>query len=74
MVKSDGLSQARLGRIAPALRRPIDNGELAGLVALIARGEAVYVEVLGMQDLESRTPMRRDERHPDAAAADDRPG
>jgi len=39
--KSGGLSQARLGRIAPALRRSIENGELAGLVALVARGDAI---------------------------------
>jgi CubicO group peptidase (beta-lactamase class C family) len=58
--KSGGLSQARLGRIAPALRRSIQNGELAGLVALAARGDAIHVETLGVQDVEARTPMRRD--------------
>jgi CubicO group peptidase (beta-lactamase class C family) len=55
-----GLSQARLGRIVAALRRPIDNNELAGLVALVARGDAIHIETLGVLDLAPRTPMRRD--------------
>jgi CubicO group peptidase (beta-lactamase class C family) len=54
------LSQARLKRIGVALRQPIERGELAGLVALAARGDAIHVETLGVQDVEARSPMRRD--------------
>jgi CubicO group peptidase (beta-lactamase class C family) len=55
-----GLSQARPKRIGVALRQPIERGEFAGLVALAARGDAIHVETLGVQDVEARTPMRRD--------------
>jgi hypothetical protein len=40
---SGGLSQARLARVGAALRRPLERGELAGLVALVARGNAVIL-------------------------------
>jgi hypothetical protein len=51
-----GLSDARLKRIGAALRRLADR-QLAGLVALVARGDAVYVETPGVQELESRTTL-----------------
>ncbi|HEY4250658.1 MAG TPA: serine hydrolase domain-containing protein [Roseomonas sp.] len=53
-------SEARLARIAPALRAHVDRGAVAGLVALIARRDAVHVEAIGLRDIATAAPMRRD--------------
>lgn len=45
--------------LAAALRPHVDSGEIPGLVALVARGEDVGVEVLGVQGT-SGAPMQRD--------------
>lgn len=42
------------------LRERVDRGEVAGLVALVARHDAVHVEVIGVRDLGSGSPMTRD--------------
>lgn len=55
-----GLSRPRLDRMGAALRIPVDRAEVAGLVALVARHDAVHVEAIGARDLASRAPMRRD--------------
>lgn len=53
-----GFSPDRLKRLNPALQRYVDEGKLAGLVALVARkGTPVYLEKFGYQDLESKKPM-----------------
>src|SRR5580698_7806524 len=46
--------------IGPAMRAPIERGEVAGIVALAARGNEVHAEVRGLRDLKSGAPMRRD--------------
>jgi CubicO group peptidase (beta-lactamase class C family) len=55
-----GFSAARLRRLTDAMRAYVDRGEVAGLVALIARGDSVHVEMPGVQDLTSGAPMARD--------------
>jgi CubicO group peptidase (beta-lactamase class C family) len=55
-----GLSTARLGRMAEVLRGSVERGEVAGIVALVSRRDALHVETIGVQDLESPAPMRRD--------------
>jgi CubicO group peptidase (beta-lactamase class C family) len=55
-----GFSAPRLERIADTMRAYVDRGEVPGLTALIARGDAVHVVAAGMQDLKTATPMARD--------------
>jgi CubicO group peptidase (beta-lactamase class C family) len=42
------------------LRGSVEKGDPPGLVALVARGEDVQIEVAGVRDLASRAPMERD--------------
>lgn len=56
-----GLSAERLERIASAIQRSIDDGRIAGGVALVARhGKIVYLGAAGMADREAKKPMRTD--------------
>jgi CubicO group peptidase (beta-lactamase class C family) len=56
-----GMSSERLPRIAAALQRHIDAGQLAGAITLVARkGKVVHFETHGWADLESKRPMKRD--------------
>lgn len=50
----------KLGHQATLMKGYIDRGEVAGLVAAVCRGGEEHVEAVGVQDLESKTPMRRD--------------
>jgi CubicO group peptidase (beta-lactamase class C family) len=60
MARSAGFSASRLARLSAVLQEAVDQGAMAGLVALLARGDEVHVEALGVQDLAAATPMRRD--------------
>jgi CubicO group peptidase (beta-lactamase class C family) len=56
-----GLSSERLGRIGSAIEQSINEGRIAGAVALVARhGQIVYFKAFGMADREARKPMRTD--------------
>ena len=56
-----GLSAERLERLDAGLQAMVDDGELAGVVALLARhGKIAFVDVAGVQDIESGRPMARD--------------
>ena len=55
-----GFSAPRLGRIADTMQAYVDRGEVPGLTALIARGDAVLVVAVGVQDLKTAKPMARD--------------
>lgn len=56
-----GMSPARLERLTGALQRYVDDGELAGAVALVARhGHIAYFESVGLADVERKAAMRRD--------------
>jgi CubicO group peptidase (beta-lactamase class C family) len=56
-----GMSTARLERLTGALQRYVDDGELAGAVALVARhGHIAYFESVGLADVERKATMRRD--------------
>ncbi len=59
MAQSSGFSETQLARIGEAMRAHVERGEVAGIVALAARREAVHVEAVGVQDIAARTPMRR---------------
>jgi CubicO group peptidase (beta-lactamase class C family) len=56
-----GLSSERLERIANAIQRSIDDGRIAGGVALVARhGKIAYLKAVGMADRDAKKPMRTD--------------
>ena len=59
--ESVGMSAERLARIDDLTRRYVDDGQLAGVVTLVARhGKVVYFDAVGKADLEKRTPMAHD--------------
>jgi CubicO group peptidase (beta-lactamase class C family) len=59
-MSNGGFSTARLGRLGDMLRGTVARGEIAGVVALTARRDAVHVEAIGSQDLAAGIAMRRD--------------
>jgi len=57
-----GMSAERLGRLSEVLQGYVDEGRLAGSVALVARrGKVAYLEAFGDRDRESEAPMRVDD-------------
>ena len=58
---SVGFSDSGLELATAALQQHIDNGDIAGVVAAVARdGKLIYFEALGQIDLEQGKPMRDD--------------
>lgn len=56
-----GLSPERLARLSAELDEYVDDGRLAGAVALVARrGRIAYCEAFGDRDREAGSPMRTD--------------
>jgi CubicO group peptidase (beta-lactamase class C family) len=56
-----GLSEERLDRIRSVLHDHVEEGRIAGAVALIARhGKVAFLESFGQRDRESDTPMTED--------------
>jgi len=56
--ESVGLAPARLQEATDMLTRFVAEGKIAGAVAAVARkGKLAYLEAVGLQDLETRTPM-----------------
>jgi CubicO group peptidase (beta-lactamase class C family) len=55
-----GFSKLRLRRLSDGMRAYVERAEVAGIVALLARGDDIHVETIGVQDLETGAPMRRD--------------
>ena len=56
-----GFVPGRLDRVDQVVMEAIDDGEIAGAVALIARnGQIVYHKSFGYADIDSETPMRND--------------
>ncbi|HXA23966.1 MAG TPA: serine hydrolase domain-containing protein [Acetobacteraceae bacterium] len=60
MAQSGGFSRTRLAHLSDTMRGHVERGELAGLVALLARHDEVHAMAFGVQDLDTGTPMRRD--------------
>ena len=55
------VSSERLERLTATLQRYVDDGQLAGAVALVARhGRVLYHEAFGMRDMESSAAMQKD--------------
>ncbi|MBT3530331.1 MAG: beta-lactamase family protein [Gammaproteobacteria bacterium] len=58
---SVGMSSEILGQATANLQAHIDEGDISGVVAAVARdGKLVYFESLGQLDMEAGTPMRED--------------
>jgi CubicO group peptidase (beta-lactamase class C family) len=55
-----GFSPPRLRRMAEVMQGYVERGQVAGLVTLLCRRGEVQVEAMGVQDLASGRPMRRD--------------
>jgi CubicO group peptidase (beta-lactamase class C family) len=56
-----GLSSERLGRITTSLQRYVDDGRIAGAVAIVLRdGDVVYEQAVGQRDREAKRPMTTD--------------
>src|SRR5689334_19375052 len=54
-----GMSSERLGRLTETFQHGIDQGELPGAVAAIARdGKLVYEKAFGFQNREDKVPMK----------------
>ena len=59
--ESVGLSSSGLAKATDALRAHVESGDIAGVVAAVARrGKGVYFESLGQRDLASRDEMPAD--------------
>jgi CubicO group peptidase (beta-lactamase class C family) len=59
--ESVGMSSERLDRIAPALKRYIDDGQLVGVVSMVARkGEIVHFEEYGVHNKETGQSVAKD--------------
>ena len=57
----EGVDQAALANIVPALQGVIDAGDLSGFVTLIWRGgKEIQFNALGQRDIEAGKPMTRD--------------
>ena len=54
---SAGLDAAGLRRLHERLAAHTESGEVPGLVALVARGDDVHVEVLGHAALDDAAPL-----------------
>ena len=60
-VEPAGLSPDRLERLSTAMQRAVDEGEIAGIVTLVAhRGRTAHHEAFGHLDREAGTAMPRD--------------
>ncbi len=56
-----GFDSAQLAKIAPFFQQRVDNGEIAGIVTLVARhGKIVNFEAIGYQDVARDIPMETD--------------
>src|SRR5262245_34814466 len=59
--ESAGLIAARLGEATDLLKQFVTDRKIAGAVAAVARqGKLVYLESVGFQNIDARTPMRAD--------------
>jgi len=59
--ESVGFSSVGLEAVTANLQGHVDNGDIAGVVAAVARdGKIVYYKALGLSDIEQVAPMRED--------------
>ncbi len=54
------LNQARVAELHSAMNGYIERGDVPGIVTLIACGEEIHVDAVGMKTADGKEPMRRD--------------
>lgn len=58
-MRTPGLDAATLEQITDAITDVVDRGELAGAVVAVSRhGQIAYLQATGLQDIDTREPMR----------------
>src|SRR6266550_27734 len=60
VTKIDSKSQAGLHRLHEAMAARVAKGELPGMVTLVAHGEDVHVDAIGVMTFGGNEPMRHD--------------
>jgi CubicO group peptidase (beta-lactamase class C family) len=56
-----GLSASKLAELRPALKKLVDDGKIAGGVAIVVRhGKVAFVDAFGLRDRATEAPMRED--------------
>ena len=60
MMKTGGLSGARLDRLRKSMTGYVERGEVPGIVTLVSRHGEVRVDAVGNKSLDAPDPMRRD--------------
>jgi CubicO group peptidase (beta-lactamase class C family) len=60
MMKTGGLSRARLLRLHNIMADYVERGEVPGIVTLVSRHGEVHVDAVGHKSLDAPDPMRRD--------------
>lgn len=59
--ESVGMSASKLDEVTANLQQHIDDGDISGVVAAVARdGKIVYFQSLGLMDIEQAKPMQED--------------
>ena len=59
-MKTRPLTKAGIDRLHKAMLARVDNGGLPGIVTLVAKGDDIYVDVIGTMTFGDGQPMRRD--------------
>ncbi len=54
------LNQARVADLQAAMHGYVERGDIPGIGTLIARGDELYVDAIGMMTVDGSVPMRRD--------------
>jgi CubicO group peptidase (beta-lactamase class C family) len=57
---TDKLNKAQVTDLHMTMTRHVERGEIPGIVTLIARGDEIHVDAIGMKTLGGNEPMRRD--------------
>jgi len=59
------LNKARVADLHIAMTGYVERGDIPGIVTLIGRGDEIHVNAIGMQTVDGKEPMRRDNDLPD---------
>src|SRR5271170_1465269 len=54
------LNQTRVADLHTTMNENVERGDIPGIVTLIARGDEIYVDAIGMKTVDGNEPMRRD--------------
>lgn len=57
---TDKLDQTQAAELHAAMTQYVARGDVPGIVTLVAQGDEVYVDAVGMKAVDAKDPMRRD--------------